>query len=130
MASAIYRAFKEYKNEFEKENNVVTHNTSSTNNPVPVVHIDTPNNGVTFKVQFYSSPRKIDISDTRFSKLSDVSLYQHNGLYKYTTGNFNTLDDAVLHQKKTRANGYSDAFIVAFDMNTRITLDKAKKLTQ
>ena len=130
MASAIYRAFKEYKNEFEKENNVVTNNTNSNNNPIPVVHIDTPTNGVTFKVQFYSSPRKTVLSDPRFNKLNDVSFYEHNGLYKYTTGNFSTLDDAILHQNKIRANGYSDAFIVAFDMNTRITLDKAKKLME
>lgn len=123
MASAIYRAFKEYKLEFEKENS----GTSEAKNTAPLVK---ENNGVIFKVQFYTSPRKLKTTDQRFNKVDNVSVYEHNGMYKYTSGAFTTKNEATTHQKKLKSKGYGDAFVVAFHNNKRISLSEAEKITR
>ncbi len=133
MASAIYRAFKEYKREYEKENGVYDYRKQALNhqstNPVQVVTVKTPkNNGVMYKVQFYTNPRKISLSDNRFSKLADIFLYEHNGLFKYTSGNFLTLNEATLYQKEVRKKGYKDAFVVAFYLDKRISISEANAI--
>ena len=132
MASAIYRAFKEYKIEFEKENKAYDYRKQgleqTESNPVPVVHIDTPKNGVVFKVQFYTSPRELSKTDSRFKSLEDIDSYEHNGLYKFTSGNFPSIEAATKHQKHVRSKGFKDAFVVAFQNNTRISISKAKEL--
>jgi N-acetylmuramoyl-L-alanine amidase len=133
MASAIYRAFKDYKREFEKENNayeyrqnVVNTNSTETKNNTSTSMVTSP---VEFKVQFYTSPRKLAATDNRFKKLENIYEYEHNGLYKYTSGIFPSLDQAKAHQKKVRGKGFKDAFIVAFnDKNIRISIGEAKKL--
>lgn len=132
MASAIYRAFKEYKIEFEKENKAYEYRKQGleqkNDNVVPVVSIEPPKNtSVVYKVQFYTSPRQLKLSDSRFIKLSDLSYYEHNGLYKYTSGNFSTMEQAIAHQKKVRAAGFKDAFVVAFRLNERISISEAAK---
>jgi hypothetical protein len=51
--------------------------------------------------------------------------------YKYCLGGaFKTMKEAVTFQDKMRANGYAQAFIIAFNQGKRISLDEAKKLTK
>ncbi|NQU35574.1 MAG: N-acetylmuramoyl-L-alanine amidase [Bacteroidetes bacterium] len=133
MASAIYRAFKEYKIEFEKENNAyeyrkqVVVDDNLTSEPVKSIEPQT-NNDVVFKVQFYTSPRHLALSDSRFQQLSNISKYEHNGLYKYTSGSFTSLNQAKAHQKKVQSKGFTDAFVVAFHLDNRISISEAVKL--
>jgi len=39
-----------------------------------------------------------------------------------------TIDEAMAKQEELRKAGYPEAFVVAFNNNTRITIDIAKKL--
>ncbi len=133
MASAIYRAFKEYKREFEKENNAWEYRkpaaNTDTDNSTKVKLIDPEKkSGVLYRVQFYTSPRQLPLSDSRFKGLENLSYYEHNGMYKYTSGSFSDLQNASNHQKKVRLAGFSDAFVVAFFENKRISLNEAKKI--
>ena len=133
MASAIYRAFKEYKIEFEKENNAYEYRKEildgkvSTNEPVESIKPQS-NNDVVFKVQFYTSPRQLPLSDARFEKLDQLSYYEHNGLYKYTSGSYGSLNQAKAHQIKVHSKGFTDAFVVAFHVDNRISISEAVKL--
>lgn len=138
MASAIYRAFKEYKLEYEKENNAyeyrkqmledndvaVKNNTASKNDNVSKVD----NKKALFKVQFYTSPRKIATNDSRFKNLNNIEYYEHNAMYKYTSGGFVTLDKANHHKDNIRKAGFNDAFVVAFFDGKRITIKEAKAI--
>lgn len=119
MASAIYRAFKDYKLEYEKEN--------SASKEVTIVEPPSKS-GVKYKVQFYTSPRQIKLSDPRFNKVDEVSYYEHNGMYKFTSGNFSTFSAASSHQKQVRSAGFKDAFVVAFKDNKRISISEAEKI--
>jgi len=121
MASAIYRAFKEYKIEFEQENSGSEQVTETTTT-------STPSNTVIYKVQFYTSPREVKVSDSRFSKVKDVTYYEHNGMYKYTSGSFSSLNAASAHQKVVKGAGFKDAFVVAFHNNKRISLSEVNKI--
>ncbi len=134
MASAIYRAFKEYKLEFEKENKAYEYRKQLVDQegsaPVPVIHVDTPKNGVLYKVQFYTTPRRIENTASRFKGVKDVDYYEHNGMFKYTSGIFTNLEAATSHQKTVRSGGYKDAFVVAFHNNKRISIADASELTK
>ncbi len=135
LASAIYRAFKEYKREFEKENKAYEYRRRTLKKENETVSKQTSNKkktsteGVEYRVQFYANTKKIPLSSPRFSKLKEVDYYYHNGLYKYTTGHFNNKQDAVMYKTKVRRLGFNDAFVAAFYKGKRISIQEAEKLT-
>lgn len=141
MASAIYRAFKEFKQEYERENALppkLTPEQRAILAPdVPVeekakpatIKNETKKPEVIFRVQFLTSPRKLETNDKRLLNINDVSHYEHNGLIKYTSGTFKTLSDAQRHQSVMKKNGFRDAFVVAFYQGNRISIEEARQLT-
>ncbi|UBM62370.1 N-acetylmuramoyl-L-alanine amidase [Candidatus Sulfidibacterium hydrothermale] len=125
IAYAIYRAFKAYKTEFEREN-AVHHPTTSVSHQS--AGKGTSGTRVEYRVQFYTSSRAVPVSSSRFRGISSVTYYKQNGLYKYTAGHFSSLSQAVSYQYALRKKGFKDAFVVAFSQNRRISLSQAKKL--
>jgi len=77
---------------------------------------------VFFRVQFATSGKEKSLQSHEFKGLDDVRCYFHQGLYKYTVGNEKTLTEAVALMKKMKKKGYSDAFVVAFSNNQRISI--------
>jgi len=121
IASAIYRAFKEYKLSVEDPSDKATMTTVGNNETTTVREIR-------FRVQFASSSKKKSLE--KFRDIKDVRVYEHNGIYKYTSGNEPSYDAAIRLQNQVRLNKkYKDAFIVAFDGEERIDMDKARKLS-
>lgn len=125
MASAIYRAFKEYKIEFEKENNLKEPSKPSIADREAA---PSPENGLVYRLQFYTHQTKLSTTDTKFNKLSDVYYYHHNGLYKYTAGKYPTLEKAKQQLQLMKQQGYKDAFIVPFLKDKRISLNEAMQI--
>lgn len=127
MASAIFRAFRDYKEEYEKENN----------QPKPVV-IEKPlaqenqvtSSGLNYRVQFYTSRHEIPLDNKRFNGVPDVKVYHHNGLYKYTSGQYDGINEAKKHLTAIKDMGNRDAFIVPFNNDSRISFEEAKQLEQ
>jgi len=116
MASAIYRAFKEYKIAYEKENAVDESITSQVNT------------GLDYRIQFYTNPKELSLSNNMFKGIDKLAIYYHNGLYKYTSGHFSKLQKANEQLGEIRKKGFNDAFIVVFNNDMRITSDEAKRL--
>jgi outer membrane protein OmpA-like peptidoglycan-associated protein len=84
--------------------------------------------GVHFRVQVESSTAQIPNPTAKY-KRDDVYEYEHEGSYKYCLGaGLHTLEDAVKLQNQLRANGYPEAFIVAFNNRSRISIEQAKKM--
>lgn len=145
VAYAIYKALRDYKNQIEnkpagqeqedtllsadQESTVVKNSTSE--NPVSErTDVETPDpDAVAFRVQFAIYPDSKPIDSKIFNGIKDVQVYFHIGSYKYTSGNFTNIDDALLLRKEMISKGYKDAFIVAFKGKNRITIDEAKRLT-
>ena len=66
--------------------------------------------------------------DKSIFKNVKVEMYFHNNLYKYTSGKFKTLQEAYQQLIVLQNKGFSDAFIVAFNKNTRIGIKDASEL--
>lgn len=121
MALALYRAFEEYKTEYEIENRVeekpVASDKPSTAN----------NNKVYFTVQFATLDKKVPVTDRAFKKIKDVEVYEYNGAYRYVSGRFSSKAEATTRQEEVRALGYKDAFIIAFMNGERVSMKEAEE---
>lgn len=128
MASAIYRAFKDYKGMMEGVDStpVMPEPAVITEDTPPVVIAD----GVRFKVQLATASQPLAPEPKNFKGLEGVEEHVGAGLYKYTVGNEATLEDARNVQKLCRDKGFDGAFIVAFKGGERIDLQEAVKLAQ
>ncbi len=142
IASAIYRAFKEYKIEMEQN----AHSDKGTINyeyrEVAVDQENIPGNDTTnnknnviknrivFKVQFVASEKEIKLSSPEFKGMKNVESYFHKGRYKYTVGNKRTFDEANQLKRQIRNKGFRKAFVVAFINDERISVTKARKINK
>lgn len=122
LASAIYRAFKEYKTELEKRNtkekSIVTEEREKNIQPLNPDEI-------IFKVQIATSSKKLKENDPQFNGLEDIEYYEAGGLFRYTTGKTSSYKQATEIQQFAKEKGFKDAFIVAFKNGKRISLAEA-----
>ncbi len=121
LASAIYRAFKAYKIEFEDANKDLK--------PVVVIK-EEEKPPVFYRIQFASFKKEKPADYKKFKGIDDVRMYEHNGLFKYTTGNKETIVEAMSLKEELKEKGYDDIFIVAFLNGERIEISKAKELSE
>lgn len=120
MAYAIFKAFSEYKHEFEEANNNLV--------PLAVKEPD-PTPDIFYRVQFASYKKEKSLDFRKFRGLKNIKMYKHDGQFKYTTGNENSIEAARIIKKRMVEEGYEDVFIVAFMNGKRISIDDAKSLT-
>ena len=84
---------------------------------------------VVYKVQFMTSTKELKSNAREFKGITDYESYRQKNIICYTTGRFATVREASEHQKAVREKGFSDAFVVAFQGNERITMQQAKELS-
>ncbi|MEI7660948.1 MAG: N-acetylmuramoyl-L-alanine amidase [Bacteroidota bacterium] len=84
--------------------------------------------GLSFRVQVAATVDKLDSRDSRLVRFSNVKVYRHRGMYKYTVGDASTLPGAEEILKEVKQKGVADAFIVIFRNGTRIPNDEAGRL--
>jgi len=154
MAQAIFKALRDYKNQVENHPNdkqypdtIITRNqpevTQNKNdqNPISVyasrntksdsVPSKASDQGiVAYRVQFAMYPKAQPTDSKIFTEIDNVKMYFQNGAYKYTSGDFSTMEAALQRRKELVAKGYKDAFVVAFNGKERITNEEAKRLTE
>lgn len=146
MAQAIFKALRDYKNQVERRPNdqqysdtlivanralEIIRNKNTRNPKVDSVTTKKEDSGiVSFRVQFAMFPSAKPIDSQIFSGINNVKMYFHNGLYKFTSGDFISMEAALQGRKNLIAKGYKDAFIVALKGNERITNEEAKRLTE
>ena len=110
LASAIYRAIKEYKKEYDLDNKVEKKDKN----------ISKPKkNNTHYTVQFYVSSKKANLNSRKFRKIPEVSYCYSNGLYKYTSGDFKNISDAATRQKLLKKLGFKDAWIAKNNDNAK-----------
>jgi len=80
---------------------------------------------VQYRVQVYALNRQKSLADPEFEGLQDVQMYVEDGMYKYTTGVFDTHDKAARYRDVMIQAGFSDAFVVTFANNKRIYISPA-----
>jgi N-acetylmuramoyl-L-alanine amidase len=113
LASAIYRACKQYINEIESKSGI------SWDKNQPDIKV-TGSSGLTdinpdatvFKVQIATSATPIEVLPDNFKGLKDVVELPSNGLYKYASGTFSDYESASSYRKKIESS-FPDAFVIA-----------------
>lgn len=141
IASGIYRAFKEYKVNYEG-GTIAIDNTPDYIDNTPVnkdsiskfavkdtvmVQNKPLKKEVFFRVQFSTSPSKKSLTSPEYKGLTDLRYYVQNKTYKYTSGNFSSMDEAISYQHEVQKKGFKDAFVVAFLNEERIAPAEAIK---
>ncbi|MDZ4752216.1 MAG: N-acetylmuramoyl-L-alanine amidase [Flavobacteriales bacterium] len=142
MASAIFRAFKDYRAKASNKAEASTvSNEEKPKAPVQQVTVkpadsksrlvsDEVQSGICFKVQFLSSAKPLDKSAADFKGLEKVDEYLSNGVYKYLAGCTANYEVAKKNQAVLREMGFKDAFVVAFEDQKRIELSAALAKTK
>ena len=156
LASAIYRAIKEYKYKRESRDAMIqgvegqtsifdqieeapptttTENTASTQAtaaveqaPAPVTTAPAPAvpSSLFFAVQLAVSRNDLPCAPENFKGLEGVWKEEQYGLFKYYCGKISTYKE-VEALKTTVVEQYPDAYIVAFEKDRKIDLNEAKK---
>ena len=122
IASAIFRALKEYKNEQGIQSTSITNNSNKNE-----IENTQSSEGVIFRVQIVSSGTKINLNSKRFNNLENLYEYQHNGMYKYCTGESNSFSKMDKLKVNLQKESFKDAFVVAFQDERRISINEARK---
>ncbi len=106
--------------------------TNQTNNkPVETIRQDTPavsSDELYYSVQFLTTAKKRELNDPAFANLKDVHVYSQDGSYKYVSGYFKSVDQAIELKNEMQKGAFPDAFVVAFHKGKRITLSEAAQL--
>lgn len=78
-----------------------------------------PEGEVTYAVQFLTSTERLAADSPQLAGASDIDCYEHEGLYKYTSGKFSSLNKAKRHLR-TLKKKYPEAFIIKMRDGQRI----------
>jgi N-acetylmuramoyl-L-alanine amidase len=135
LASAIYRAFRNYKDIIESRNtylaakadSITAEPDSTKDNDIIADNTDAvvPSQ-VEFKVQIAASSKKIPSGARELKGLNGVSEYKVGNLYKYAVGNYQTFKEVIDYSRQIKER-FPDAFIIAVKDNKIIPLDQALK---
>ena len=124
MASGIYRAFRDYKNEISAK--TVSEEELQKLDSLNMANSTPDDSGIRFKVQIASSTKQIEAIPKNFSGIENVQQIEMDGRYKYTVGNQRDYQSAYTLYKKIKKK-IPDAFLVAFKDGEKISVKKAKK---
>ncbi|MDX9769294.1 MAG: N-acetylmuramoyl-L-alanine amidase [Tenuifilaceae bacterium] len=145
LASAIYRAFRDYKHLLESRSAFTAENqfdqvlsssktaeattlTSQWSDEQQGVKPAAIGNGLHYKVQVTASSNPIPATSPIFTKLSNVEELAVDGLFKYLVGSKSTYTETVAFCQQVREH-FPDAFIVAFKDGKQIPLDQARRIS-
>jgi len=111
IASAIYRAFKEYKKSIEDKSNFL------------IAH---EQNTIRFMVQISSSRKQISIDSDFFKGYKNIYEFKINKAYKYALLDSGTYDETIAFSK-TLQKDFPGAFLIAVRNDTIIPVQEALK---
>jgi N-acetylmuramoyl-L-alanine amidase len=129
IASAIYRAFKDYKRIIEEKSHYNTVVDTPITKPITDTIISNAviDSSVQFKVQIASARNPIVINSDYFKGLTNIEEHKFDNMYKYTVGSSGKYNDMV-EFKKTIEDKFPDAFIIAIEKSGKqISLSEAFK---
>ena len=126
MASALFRAFREYKNFHSPADETVETELEviETKEEEPTV---IESSTLVFKVQIISSPIELQKTAPVFQGVEDVGMYLSNGQYKYVMGEYLTAKEAHKRKRSLRSEGFKGAFVIAFQNGKRIPMSDISK---
>ncbi|MBN1132981.1 MAG: N-acetylmuramoyl-L-alanine amidase [Bacteroidales bacterium] len=123
IASAIFRAFRDYKELIESRSRF-EYATPEKEEEIVTMNAETASDQIIFKVQVASSRNKVPASPASFKGYNDIEIIEEGRWYKYVLGNsadYNkALEQCVLIKKD-----FPDAFVIAVKEGRIIPLGEA-----
>ncbi len=92
---------------------------------------DTPT-GIVYRVQVLAKINKLDSFSylrDRFNIKGDIYENYQDGIYRYSTGSFSSYTEALRYSYLMQDKGITEAFVVAYKNNKRITISNTMKGT-
>ena len=114
LARAIYNSIKQYKKNIDIKINQIRNNNASDGKAK-----NDGRNQVVYRVQYYTSEKRLNDNNVYLCGLKPSFVYKDNGLYKYTYGAAVDFEEAKSILKDVRRK-FKTAFIVKFKNNKRI----------
>jgi N-acetylmuramoyl-L-alanine amidase len=131
IASAIYRASRDYINEVDKKSHIstlietepamVTDSSVTENRPA--------DNELKFMIQITTSSEKKALIPENFKGIQEVTELPYPDRFRYAAGSFTNYSEAVEYRKKIETI-YPDAFVIAVKNNKILPLQDALNLKQ
>lgn len=85
-------------------------------------------NGIIYKVQIGTSPKKVALESKNFKGLEPISMNELNKSFVYLYGETTDIQEAKQFLATAKSKGYTTAFIVPFKNGQKISLQEALKL--
>lgn len=128
LASAMFRAFRDYKKKIEARSSfhLVTASSDEPSNATVLTIPVKEESNIVFSVQIASLSKQVEATSANFKGEKDVFIQNTNNVYKYFSGKYDSPEKALKEQKRLRKK-FSDAFVVAFKNNQLIPIDQAKQ---
>lgn len=146
MASAIYRAFKQYKTDMEgydATQGVPAANTKTEENKETLTpakeNVNLANSAkskgantslvdLEYRVKIASSKKNLALKPYNFNGAQNLSMQKLGAYYTYYSGHFNQYDAANTALTKLKNNGFKDAYLVAFHKGKQISIKEAQSM--
>jgi N-acetylmuramoyl-L-alanine amidase len=121
IASAIFRAFRDYKENIDRRSSFTT----VREEPIAAPSLQE----IFFSVQIATTREKRELNPSNFKGLDQLHEFQEPERYRYSSGKFSNYQDAVAYRKEI-ADKFPDAFVIAFRGNGTINLQEAIESTK
>lgn len=147
MASAIYRAFKQYKTDMEgydatqgtpvpapqKSETKEVKEASGTLDADLTLTQETPTHkakveGLDYRVKIASSKKKLELKPYNFNGAKNLSSNKSGEYYTYYSGSFTNYEEAQQALSQLKSNGFADAYLVAFYKDKQISINEAQTM--
>lgn len=122
LASAIFRAIRDYKEHFDEVNAKLVSNSfpsEKKENATPAIETEEANSTVQYRIQIASSQNQLETNEAFFKQFDSVWEYQEGDYYKYTTG-LATSHEEILEKLPEIKKVVPDCFVVGFKDGQRI----------
>ncbi len=137
IASAIFRAFRDYKSQIDSKNNFktglpknnVVRKTESSKKPTESNNsktVEISETDIVYKIQVASSAKPFDPKHKYYKLFTDLEEIKIDNGYKYYTGSTYNYSKITALLSSVQKN-ISDAFIVAYKNGTKISVNEARK---
>lgn len=129
IASAIFRAFKEYKSEISPNISAPSAYENTSKGSDVSLNYMKPIKGVVYKVQLAAASKPIDTKSGNWVHVDKIEVSKESNMYKYLAAtNFYSYASCLNGQKELKSQGFKDCFIVAYKDGKKISVAEAKKL--
>ncbi len=133
LASAIFRAFRDYKKKVEARSSFQIVTSPGQNQPALSVEFpasvstgndENPKTNIYFSVQIASLSAPKEIKPSNFAGEKDIFMQNQGNIYRYFCGKYNSAEQARQAQYRLRVK-FKGAFVVAFENDELIPVETA-----